>query len=469
MRIFGKQLLLHLSILAISFAFLGIVLTRAMADYMTAQREAALQDSANRVARSVESFFLTVYFYGDVNFDPLAAQIENVSDLLDARVTIVNSYLDVIYSGLPHGATIATSYFEDVFMGDSVTFSTSTVYGSADELLFAAHPFRLGSRVIGAVLVSVSLQELEATISGMHRITLLSLLGAAILSAILVYISSRAMTRRLRQMNDAAGIISGGVFENRIPVKSHDEVGQLAIQFNTMAESLHNQELIRRAFISNLSHDLRSPLTSIAGFMKAIKDGTAPPESHGYYQDIVLSETERLIKLSNDILDIHRIQDAKLELDLSVFDINKLIRDTIMGLEQRANEQQITITSHFAHATDMVHADKDKIQRCLYNLLDNAIKFTPQGDEIIVETTIKGKKVAVSVKDNGPGMTPDEQRHIFDRFFKGDPSRNELQGSGLGLSIAKEFILAHGEQIAVLSAPGKGSRFTFYLLSVGEV
>jgi len=441
-----------------------------MGDYMTAQREAALQDSANRVARSIESVFLTVYFYGDVNFDPLAAQIENVSDLLDARVTIVDSYLNVIYSGLPQGTTISTSYFEDVFMGATVTFSASIKYNeSTEQLLFAAHPFRLGNSVIGAVMVSVSLAELEATISGMHRITFLSMLGVAIFSAVLVYISSRAMTRRLRQMNDAAGIIAGGVFENRIPVKSHDEVGQLAVQFNTMAESLQNQDLIRRVFISNLSHDLRSPLTSIAGFMKAIKDGTAPPDRHEYFQDIVLSETERLIKLSNDILDIHRIQDAKLELDLTVFDINELIRDTIMGLEQRANQKQVTITSRFAHSTDMVHADKDKIQRCLYNLLDNAIKFTPFEDEIVVETTIRGKKVAVSVQDNGPGMAPEEQRHIFDRFFKGDLSRNELQGSGLGLSIAKEFILAHGEQIAVLSAPGKGSKFLFCLAQAGDV
>jgi len=465
MRIFGKQLLLYISILVISFAFLGFILTREIGDYLTRQRQASLTDSAHRVARSVESAFISLYLYGDINLDPLAIQIENLSDLLGASVVILNADYRVVFSGLPDGTSLPPdSYLEAVMNGQTIVLSGVFHPTNPESLLIAGRPITWGNRVIGAVLVSVSLAELEATIAGMIRITSISLAVAILFGSTLIYISSQAMARRLRQMNEAAEVIAGGVFEKRIPAKSKDEVGQLATQFNTMAESLQNQELIRRAFISNLSHDIRTPLTSMLGFLKAIKDGTAPPERQPYYLDIVLDETGRLIKLSDDLLDIHRIQDAKLELSKTTFDINSLIRATIMGFEERATQKQITVTSHFANEEDMVFADEDKIRRCLYNLLDNAVKFTQAVGEINVETTLRGKKVVVSVTDNGIGMTKEEQKYVFDRFIKGDQSRNEdKRGSGLGLSIVKEFIHAHGETINLVSFPKKGSSFDFTL------
>ena len=460
MRIFGKQLLLYLSILVISFVFLGLVLTRAISGHLTDQRMAALTDSARRVARSVESVFVTGYIFGDINLDPLMLQIESINALLGASVIIVDTDLSVLTLGAGGDISLPpVAYIEAVLEGETVALSHPTY-----PLLIAGHPIILGNNIIFAALVSISMAELEAAIADMYRITLISLFVAALLGSFLIYLSSRAITRPLRQMNEAAGIIAGGVFEKRIPVESKDEVGQLATQFNSMAESLHVQEKVRRSFIANLSHDIRSPLTSMLGFMNAIQDGTVPPERQPYYLGIVLDETERLIKLSNDLLDIHRIQDTELEMHITAFDINELIRKTILGFEQRATQKQITVTSRFAHAADVVLADEDKIRRCLYNLLDNAVKFTPDVGEITVETTVIGKKVLVSVTDNGRGMTDEEQKHVFDRFFKSDPSRNEDKlGSGLGLSIVKEFIRAHGEIISVNSAPQKGSVFAFTL------
>jgi len=467
MRIFGKQLLLSLFVLVTSITLLGLVLTRAIGDYLTDQRKDALTDSARRVSRSVESVFINRYLHGDFNLDPLVTQIGSLSDLLEANVVIVDSNYDVLFSGLPSGTAIPTAHIETVLGGTPIVFSGSFHVIYPEPLLIAGHPIHLGDGIIGAVLVSISMAELEATIDGMYRVTTVSLIIAAFAISIIIYIQSRAITRPIRQMNEAAKVIAGGVFEKRIPVESKNDIGKLATQFNIMAESLHNQELIRRAFISNLSHDIRTPLTSMLGFIKAIEDGTVSPEEQPYYLGIVLDETQRLIKLSNDLLDIHRIQDSKLELNKTAFNITEVIRATIMGFEQRATQKQITITSRFAHAANMVYADEDKIQRCLYNLLDNAIKFTPDAGEIIVETTVIGKKIMVSVKDNGPGMTKEEQQHVFDRFFKGDQSRNEdKMGSGLGLSIVKEFVHAHGETVTLESAPKKGSIFAFTLARV---
>ena len=402
--------------------------------------------------------------------DPLALQIENINELLDASVAIITVDYTVLFSDMVDGTNLPTAYIEAVMGGETVVLSGSFHPYNPEQILIAGYPLMWGNAIIGAVLVSISMAELEATITGMYRITLMSLAFAVLFGSALIYMSSRAITRPLRQMNEAAGVIAGGVFENRIAVRSKDEVGQLATQFNTMAESLHVQEKIRRSFIANLSHDIRSPLTSILGFVKAIQDGTVEPDQQPYYMNIVLDETERLIKLSNDLLDIHRLQDKEPVLSKTIFDINKLIRKTIMGFEQRATEKKITVTSRFAHAVDMVLADEDKIQRCLHNLLDNAIKFTPEVGEITIETTVTGKKVAVSVTDNGQGMEPEELKHVFDRFFKGDQSRNEdKRGSGLGLSIAQEFIRAHGETITLESTPKKGSTFQFTLEMAGDV
>jgi len=413
--------------------------------------------------------FINVYLHGDINLDPLVTQIENLSDLLGASVVIIYSDFRVLFSGLPGGSIPPIECLEPIMEGESIIIPQGSFQAEGGEsLLIAGHPIVFANRVIGAVLVSVSMAELEAAISSMYQITIISLILAALLASILIYFSSETVIRPIRQMNKAAKVIAGGVFENRIPVKTKDEIGQLATQFNTMAESLYNQEQIRRAFISNISHDIRTPLTSMLGFMKAIKDGTAPREKHEYYLDIALTETKRLIKLSNDLLDIHRIQDKEFKLELTHFNINELIRTTIMGFEERVIQKQITVTSRFANQADMVYADKDIIQRCLYNLLDNAIKFTPIVGEITIETTNKGKKIQVSIKDNGCGMTKEEQLNVFDRFFKGDQSRNEDKGSGLGLSIVKEFIRAHGEAITLESIPKKGSTFAFTLTTVEE-
>jgi signal transduction histidine kinase len=298
----------------------------------------------------------------------------------------------------------------------------------------------------------------------MYRITLLCLALFMLLAFGLVYVSSRAIARPLRQMNEAVAVIAGGDFDKRVPVRSRDEVGQLAERFNHMAASLQEQEKIRRAFIANISHDLRSPLTTMRGFLTAIQDGTVPPEKQPHYLAIIRDETERLIKLSNDILDLQRIQDTELKPNRAVFDINELIRRTLQALEQRALDKRLTIRASFAHEADPVTADADMIQRALYNLLDNAMKFTNEGGSVAIETAVADGKLTVAVQDDGRGMTEDELRHIFERFYKSDASRGEdRRGSGLGLSIVQEFIRAHGERVAVESAPGKGSRFSFAL------
>ncbi|MCL2217337.1 MAG: HAMP domain-containing histidine kinase [Defluviitaleaceae bacterium] len=463
MRIFGKHLLLHLSTLIISFVFLGLVLTQGIRGFLTERRADELMSLAQRVAHSMENFTE----FGARNVIYFRDEILNIHRYTDAAVLLIDTeYNPILSIGLPYGAVaeIYVAELRPLMDGYTVVVLGTANHPALEPLLVAGYPFWIDGEIAGAALVGFSMAELEAAISEMYRITMIALLITAAFAFLLIYASSRAISRPLRQINDAAGIIASGEFDKRIPIKGKDEVGQLATQFNKMAESLQDQERVRHAFIANLSHDIRSPLTSMRGFLMAINDGIVPPEEQPYYLGIILDETERLIKLSNDIMDIHRIHDTEIVLERSVFDINGLIRKTILGFSRRATDKRLMITSRFAHPEDMVEADEDKIRRSLYNLIDNAVKFTGENGEITVETTISKEKVAISVHDNGRGMTEEEKKYIFDRFYKGDPSRGEdKMGNGLGLSIVKAFVRAHGETLTVDSSPDKGSVFTFTL------
>jgi signal transduction histidine kinase len=462
--LFGKQLILYLGILIISFVFLGLALSQVIRGYFENQRVHSLTDSAQRIAYAMEGRNQ----FGVINLRQINNEINILHQYLDAKVVIIDADFHVLGDSGHLADPDAKAYAPEL---EALTNETLVIiYGNMNQVfnepfLTVGYPYKWNGEYAGAVLVSTSMAELEAAVFGMYRITLLCLAVVALFASALIYLSSRAISKPLRQMNEAAGVIAEGDFEKRIPVHSKDEVGQLAGQFNIMAESLQEQEKIRRAFIANLSHDLRSPLTSMRGFLQAIQDGTVAPEKQPYYLNIVLDESERLIKLSNDILDIHRLQEADITLNRSVFDINELIRRTVMYFEKQALDKKLTINCHFAHSVDLVYADADMVQRVVYNLLDNAIKFTQPGTgEITVETTVENKKATVSVADNGRGISLDEQKRIFDRFYKGDPSRNEdKMGSGLGLSIVKEFLRGHGENIQVKSEPDKGSVFTFTL------
>jgi len=462
MRIFWKQLLIHLSTLIISFVLLALVLTQGIRGFLTEQKITELTTLAQRVARSVENFEI----FGMFNQQLFEMEIMNIHRYTDASVMIINAEFELEFaSGIGDvGAWIYVTELIPLMEGEVVTVFGIYDHPALAPLLIVGYPFWLNDQVAGAALVGFSMAELENAIAAMYRIALIALAGTGAFAFLLIYISSQAISRPLRQMNEAASVIAGGDLDKRLPIRSKDEVGQLAHEFNRMAESLQEQERIRREFIANLSHDMRSPLTSIRGFLTAFSDGTIPPEQQPHYMNIIMGESERLIKLSNNILDIHRIQDAEVELDKIEFDINELIRNTILGFQQRALDKRIIITSHFAHPKDVVFADEEKIRRVMYNLIDNAIKFTPENGEITVETTTASGKVTISVADNGSGMTDEEQKRAFDRFYKGDPSRNEdKMGSGLGLSIVKEFVRAHGETIILKSEAGKGSTFVFTL------
>ena len=258
--------------------------------------------------------------------------------------------------------------------------------------------------------------------------------------------------------------IASGHFDERIVVKGQDEIAELGLSLNHMAEELDKIEENRRSFIANVSHDLRSPLTSIQGFVTAILDGTISPEKQDRYLKIVLSETQRMIGMTNTILELNKMEESRHPLNKTTFNINNVIERNFASLEKRALEKGITLTKQFNAEQPYVVADLDGISRVVQNLLDNAMKFVGQDGFIEVRTALRGNRLWVAIYNSGPPIPKEQQSEIWNRFYKGDRSRGmDKRGVGLGLVIVKEIIKQHGEVVGVRSEDEEPVVFYFSL------
>jgi len=291
--------------------------------------------------------------------------------------------------------------------------------------------------------------------------TFFFLLSATYLS---IYLFSKGIRRILNELNTSIRRITGGDFTSRITIGSKNDIAQLATSINHMAAELGKVEEMRKEFIANISHDFRSPLTSISGFIQAILDGTIPPEKNEKYLKIVLDESKRLTKLTNDILLLRKMENKVIQIHPSDFDLHIVLRKVLSQFEQRILEKNILVTLLIPKEKLFVYADLPQIQRVITNLIDNAIKFCQPDATLTLETSLSHTSVEILIRDSGPGIPENELPYIWDRFYKTDHSRGkDKTGTGLGLSIVREIIRAHKEEIFAYSKKGYGTSFVFTL------
>lgn len=464
--IFKKQFYVFTSVMLLSIAFLCIGLFQVFTNFFFEQTKTQLLSQAEKIE---EFYNKAVLSNGELDFIQFQKEMEMADNfteqsfiLMDAKYRMfwissdidpewVNKTLDVEDLSEILGGNILEMKGN---FGGVYSFSVYTI----------GYPIRIDGDIVGAVFVNAPMSELNKTIASSYRTIAIFTAVSVLIGFVLIYISSKKISRPIVEMNEAAKVIAIGDFEKRIIVNTDDEVGQLAHSFNQMANSLYLQEKSRREFLSNISHDLRSPLTSMRGFLQAILDGTIPDDKQERYLKIILDETDRLAKLAHNILDINKLEESENSLTRCDFELNDMLETTFSTFEERANKLNISLRTDFCEEKTFVNADYDKIQRVIYNLVDNSLKFTHKYGIILIKTEIKDKKVYISVKDNGKGVSPAEQQRVFERLYKADRSRGkDKKGSGLGLSIVKEFIKAHGETITLKSELGKGCEFIFTL------
>lgn len=316
----------------------------------------------------------------------------------------------------------------------------------------------------GYIAIHCEQSRLENERNALLNASYISLAVILVLSLIFLISFTLIVYIPLRRILRGAQEYAAGNLNYHIPVESGDEMGYVSATMNYMAGEINKAGEYQRKLISNISHDLRSPLTSIKGFAEAMMDGTIPPEMQEKYLKIILSEADRLATLAKGILTLNNFDDKRTRLELSDFDINAVIRQTAETFRSLCWERRITFQLLFEETTLPVNADLAKIQQVLYNLIDNAIKFSPPDSTIYISTLEKHEKVFVSVKDTGEGISKEDLSRIWERFYKTDSSRGkDKKGTGLGLSIVKEIVQAHDENINVVSTKGVGTEFTFTL------
>jgi signal transduction histidine kinase len=300
----------------------------------------------------------------------------------------------------------------------------------------------------------------------LHMVVSLFVLSSIIsiaITAVFAYYLSKRITAPLREMNRAALHIARGKFDQRVKINTRDELGELGETFNYMAQELAGLDQMRKDFVSNVSHDLRSPLTSIHGFVRAFLDDTIPGERKRHYYTIMKEQTERMIKLVNDLLDMARIEAGQLEIRPVIFNLSELVRQVVARMEPEFVKKQINVELISEEAEDVhVFADPDRIDQVIANLIQNAVQFSTADSsvEVILE---KNEQAVISIRDYGPGIRQEDIEYIWERFYKADRARIKKTGTGIGLSIVKHILDLHQSPIHVKSDVGNGSVFTFTL------
>ncbi len=320
---------------------------------------------------------------------------------------------------------------------------------------------------VGIVIVSTPMQETLNVLRRLSDIYLVVSLLAVLLSVGLMTLLARRQSAPLRDMAKAARAFGHGELEARVRVEesSSEEMQELALAFNNMASSLQKSEYQRQEFVANVSHELKTPMTTIGGYVDGMLDGTIPVERHQHYMQLVSDETKRLSRLVRSMLDISRLQDQQgiPEEKKSRFDMEECAGQVLITFEQKINAKQLDVQVDMPEHPVYTFANQDYITQVIYNLLDNAVKFCPAGGRLGLTIREGGSKVYVSVSNDGQTIPPEELPLVFDRFHKLDKSRSaNRDGWGLGLYIVKTIVCSHGENISVSSKNGK-TEFTFTL------
>ena len=434
-----------------------------LTNYFVREESSSLYEEAVLIADTYASKLYT----SEISLDTVKTQIDALTVFLDADIWILNPsgrlVLDSEHELNIDEITMIDGFDPSSFAGNYYTIGT--FFDSYDQkMLSVMAPIMSNYEINGYVVIHSDYSSITESCYSLQGAIYFCFGILFVLSFILFFFFIGFVYLPLKKITKATEQYANGNYHYELQPESNDELGYLAGILSYMAGEIARTEDDQKKFVANISHDFRSPLTSIRGYLEAMLDGTIPPELHEKYLRIVLNETERLTKLTNGLLQLNNLNTKGMLLEKSNFDINQVIRDTAASFEGTCNKKNIKLQLLLTGEKLYVRADMGKIQQVLYNLLDNAIKFSYENSSIKIETTEKKNKLYVSVKDYGIGIPKEELKLVWDRFYKSDASRGkDKKGTGLGLSITKEIIHSHGENINVISTLDAGSEFIFTL------
>lgn len=465
MKIFslGFQFIVSYLVLAISILLLlNTYGNSVIYGHLVDSQETRLYEEASHIASS----YIPQSASLDLSGQSLKRQFESFQELNNMRIWITDStgtiLIDSDSAENQTGKNIRN--YDQSFLNQQSISGRHPKQLIREPMLSVIYPITRSMQMNGYIILMAPIRAIEEqTTQILNTIIICYIITLCLTALVFVYLNHQSV-RPLKRMTTAARQYADGHFDYPMVKFNGQDQAALASAIQYLAEKMQTMNEYQKQFLANVSHDFRSPLTSIKGYTEAIADGTIPPEMQEKYLDIILFEVDRLHKLTNQLLELNQIESNGILLEITSFDINTVIKDTVETFETQCDKKQISVD--LIQDTPTVHVDADlpKIQRVLQNLLDNAIKFSKTGSTIEIHTTEKQQKCFISIKDHGIGIPREDLHKIWTRFYKGDLSRGRNKtGTGLGLSITKEIIEAHGENINVISTEGAGTEFLFSL------
>ncbi len=461
----GKFFAIYALTIFVIFLLLFGVFTQVLTDHFVSSKFRTMIKETN----SIEEKYIDTYELNMSEVSKFEYETGNVAHHTGTRILILDLADKVTYDSVStHESLLGETLIHPIL--DEPLIETYTSIGDfkpydEESVISVVEPIEYEGMMKAKLIMYSPYPSIRQDITYVYNLTLICLLIIILVTFVSTWVFSRSIAQTFRSFNYTATEIASGNFSARIePNSFSNETILLAKNMNYMAEELEKLEDLRKDFIANISHDFRSPLTSIKGYVQAIMDGTIPPERQEKYLNVVLNESDRLTKLTNDILLLTKMENEVLKPEKEIFDLHETIRNILLQFEQKIIEKGINLTLLIEKQDIFVNADFNQINRVITNLLDNAIKFCSDGDEIIVETSLVDDKINIKIADTGPGISEEDVKHIWTRFHKADRSRGkDKKGVGLGLSIVREIMKAHDETINVYSQLGKGTTFIFTL------
>lgn len=463
----SKHIFIYIAICVISFILVSTICYKADYKHIYNYYSDRLYLQANEIANEYALDYLA-----ESKLRRIELETKSLSTFNDTRIMFITPSGDVI---LDTNNSSTDKSNEDRILFSINDFDYGDLKGKHDILwdfyglfsepaLSVFSPISNSFEIKGYVVINIPESAIVERVYDTFNTNYLTLAIVLILSSAFLVLYFFQVHRPIKEITRATNEYSKGNLSYHVKPMHNDEIGRLGMSLDYMASQLNESDKFQQKFLSNISHDFRSPLTSIKGYLEAIQDGTIPPEMLDKYIGIMLFETERLTKLTSNILTLNELDPKSVRLDISTFDLNSIIRHTVETFEGTCKKKGIKFNITYANSVQNVKADKGRIQQVIYNLIDNAIKFSKENSYIYITVKEKGEKAQISIKDTGCGIAKEDIDKIWDRFYKSDSSRGrDKKGSGLGLSITKEVIQAHGENIDVVSTVGVGTEFIFTL------
>lgn len=471
--LFTKYFSICASVILLSTTVLGVLLLALTANYLKNDKLALLERNAGHAAAIAVQDYISNGSTGLINKDNVIDGFTLLAKSIDADLFLVD------VEGKTHVCTHRSPCNHTAYLvpkaiirkaGDEGRYQElGRLGGIYDEQYYSVGvPMKVNGQMVGVVFASLGAQTFTQLIEATLKMFMLCALIVMAVTCVIIYFVTRRLVRPLQEMLTATQSFAKGDFSVRVPVERYDEIGKLAMAFNTMATSLSSQESSRRSFIANVSHELKTPMTTIAGFIDGILDGTIPEEKREQYLGIVSEEVKRLSRLVRSMLGIARIEAGEMKLAPTAFDINDIVCRTVFTFERAIEEKHLDIRGLDAGKV-MVNADPDLIHQVVYNLIENAVKFAGEGGYIQVNYQQEGPMAFIGVRNSGEGISKEEMPKVFERFYKTDRSRSmDKTGVGLGLHIVRSIINLHGGEIIVKSVEGEYSEFRFSLPSAAK-